>query len=83
MNKPTKEEIEICFDGTNFGTTDYENIIKLGLLKVACGYHNGNTLTLILFKLSLIIPDSKGGIHLTDKGKRSLYEWFIEGMKIT
>jgi len=73
---PTKEEIEQCFEGSNFGSTDYENIVKLGLLKVACGYHNGSTLTCILYNLRLILPDSKQIFSLTDKGKHSLYEWF-------
>lgn len=74
---PTKEEIEWEFRGTNFGRTDHENLVKNGLLKIACGYHNGRTLTCILSNLDLVNDSGK----LTDKGRKCLYEWFSTDLK--
>lgn len=77
ISPPTKEEIEAEFVGTNFGRTDYELLVKQGLLKVACHFHNGFTLQNILIRLGLIKPRTHlDGFILTNKGRDVMYQWF-------
>jgi hypothetical protein len=76
IDTPTKEEIEAQFKGTNFGRTDYETLVKQGLLKTVCGYHNGFTLRHILRRLGLIEVKNENDIKVTLKGYRALYVWF-------
>lgn len=60
----TDEEIALVFDGTNFGTADYRGLLHTAVLKKACGYHCGHTLTAIMRELRLIgansLPTKKG-----------------------
>ena len=73
---PTKEEIEKQFEGTNFGRTDFEVLVKQGLLKTVCGYYNGYTLRQILHRLGLIAIKSEYDIDVTLRGYKALYAWF-------
>lgn len=64
-----------AFKGTNFGTTDLDAVILEGLEKVACGYHNGRTLTRILDDLELIsYRDGGTVIVLSDSGLQMMYD---------
>ena len=62
-----------AFAGTNFGSTDYKQIVREGLLKVACHYWNGHTLTTILINLKY---RHKNKNMLTDLGRKTLYELY-------
>lgn len=72
-----QHEIETAFMGSNYGGTSNEDVLKTGLLKVACGYHNGHTTECILQELDL--TDKKG--KLTRKGQQYLYAAFQEHLK--
>ncbi|HEY9210383.1 MAG TPA: hypothetical protein VIO56_03140 [Methylotenera sp.] len=62
-------EIEDAFKNTNFGRTDYKNILLEGVKKTAIGYHNGWTLTQIIRKLGLGVATSDNENNkLTEKG---------------
>lgn len=50
----SEEEVERAFAGTNFGDTDYRGILHTAMLKKACGYHCGHTVTEIMKELRLI-----------------------------
>ena len=65
----TDEEVSNAFRGTKYGNTNPREIIKFGLLKSACKYHNGYTTTQILKLLGL----QKQNLKLTKKGKQYLY----------
>ncbi len=62
-----------AFEGTNFGSTDYDAIVREGLLKVACQYWNGHTLTNILISLGY---RHKNRNVLTKAGLKQLYEMY-------
>ncbi len=62
-----------AFKGTNFGSTDYVQIVREGLLKVACDYWNGHTLTNILINLGYRKQDDN---KLTDLGRKVLYQLY-------
>lgn len=65
---------EPYFKGTNFGSTDYADLITEGLLKVATYYHNGATMDRILLDNGLMTRTSKKQIRkLTHKGATYLY----------
>ena len=69
----TKEQLEKAFEGTNFGSKEYDKILREGLLKVACHYWNGHTLTQILIMLKLRTPKQN---RLTDAGRKLLYKMY-------
>lgn len=73
----TKSEIDTAFFGTNYCGTEPIEVLKTGLLKVACGYHNGRTTEDILQELGL--TDKNG--ELTRTGQQYLYAAFQEHLK--
>lgn len=73
----TKSEIDTAFYGANYGGTNPLEVLKTGLLKVACGYHNGHTTEGILQELNLTTRKGK----LTRKGQQYLYAAFQEHLK--
>jgi len=79
---PTDEEIYKAFERYNFGLDKPEIVpfLKDGLLKTACGYWNGHSLSTILIKLNLIKSelDEEGETYytLTSRGTFCCYEWF-------
>lgn len=50
----SEHDLEIAFLGTNFGGADHRKLIEVGVLKKACGYCCGHTLTQIMIRLKLI-----------------------------
>ncbi|RIJ02178.1 hypothetical protein DXK93_18520 [Achromobacter sp. K91] len=50
----SEKELETAFHGTNFGGADHRKLIEIGVLKAACGYCSGHTLTQIMIGLKLI-----------------------------
>lgn len=67
----TEVELIEAFSGCNFGSKDYREIIKEGLLKSTCGWWNGQTLYEILKYLELITEHKKP--KLTVKGQAYLW----------
>ena len=62
------QELRRAFSGTNFGTTEPRHLLHQAVLKKACGYHCGHTITTIMHQLGLI-----GGRGTpTKKGRRLL-----------
>ena len=57
-------EIISAFQGTNFGSTDYYELLCASVFKKLVGYHCGHTIESIMYKLNLIgktgIPTKKG-----------------------
>ena len=47
-------ELRTAFLGTDFGGADHRKLIEIGVLKTACGYGSGHTLTQIMIGLKLI-----------------------------
>lgn len=67
----TDEVIEAAFCGTNFGRTDYRDFLAHSVLKKACDWHCGYTITCIMVELGLITPKTHkvtklGKLFLTD-----------------
>lgn len=67
----TDEVIEAAFCGTNFGRTDYRDFLAHSVLKKACDWHCGYTITCIMVNLKLITPKTHkvtklGKVFLTD-----------------
>jgi len=67
----TDEYIEYAFRGTNFGRTDYRNLLAHSVLKKACGTHCGHTITVIMKQIGLItkvaeVPTKLGKQFLID-----------------
>lgn len=60
----SEAELQIVFSGTNFGTTEHRHLLHQAVLKKACGYHCGHTITTIMRELGLIganmLPTKKG-----------------------
>jgi len=50
----TEAEIQIVFSGTNFGHTNYRELLNASVLKKLVGYHCGHTITVIMKELELI-----------------------------
>ena len=48
------EDIVRAFEGTNFGTDNHRELLHVGVLKKACQYHCGHTITTIMRDLGLI-----------------------------
>jgi len=71
----TNEELAPLFAGTNFGHTDYQEIVLEGLIKVATKYHNGYTLESIL-KNNGFIKSTVTRRALTDKGRKLLWDLY-------
>jgi len=72
----TDEEITKVHANANFGDMDKRDVVNLGVLKCASGYHQGYTSTQIIREHGLIsIMDYK----LTAKGRKYLWEAFGDG----
>jgi len=50
----TDEEITKAFEGTNFGRSDFRELVNTSVLKKLVGYHCGYTITEIMKELGLI-----------------------------
>lgn len=50
----TDEEISSAFEGTNFGHTQYRELLNASVLKKLVGYHCGHTITTIMQEVGLI-----------------------------
>ena len=74
----TDKEIEAAFKNTDFGGLSNEHILKYGLLKCACGYHQGFTATAILHELNLIDEE----YVISPKGRLCLWKMFREETNI-
>lgn len=74
----TDEELNVAFTNTNFGDRSMRDLIKFGLLKVACGYATGHTIKCIMQELGLIGKSHMKEGTLTKKGKEYLWECFGE-----
>jgi hypothetical protein len=68
-------EMRRTFQNANFGSMDDRDVVKMGLLKCASGYHQGSTSKAILQELGLITMK----YTLTKKGKQYLWAAFAEG----
>ena len=62
----SEAELQMVFAGTNFGTTEHRYLLHQAVLKKACGYHCGHTITAIMLELGVIskkeplLPTRKG-----------------------
>ena len=74
----TQKEIDTAWGNANFGPMSKHHVIRYGLLKVACGYHQGRTAISILQELNLITPE----YELTPRGRMNLYELFRNGTNL-
>lgn len=58
------QELRRVFAGTDFGGPDHRQLLHVAVLKKACGYHCGHTITQIMSALGLIgvrgVPTKKG-----------------------
>lgn len=58
------DELAKAFAGTDFGGADHRQELHVAVLKKACGYHCGHTITTIMRELGLIgasnLPTKKG-----------------------
>lgn len=63
---PSDAEIEIAFKNTDFGHTNYRELLATSVLKKMVGYHCGHTITTIMKSMRLI---GKNG-DATKRGKR-------------
>lgn len=68
------EEIEKAFKGTNFGHTNYRELLNASVLKKLLDYHCGWTITCIMKELGLIGKTEK----VTKKGKLLVREAYRE-----
>lgn len=62
--------------GANFGSIAPVDVVRFGLLKAACCWHNGSTCDAILKHHGLIRDRKKGGKRLTRKGRDYLWNAF-------
>ena len=60
----SEAELQMVFSGTNFGTPHHRQLLHVAVLKKACDYHCGRTITTIMRELGLIgvsgVPTKKG-----------------------
>ena len=61
----TNEYFAPFFKGTNFGSTDYVELIREGLKKVITGYSNGHTMNCILLDLKYVEKRGVGDYFAT------------------
>ena len=58
------DDLAKAFNGTNFGDNDHRQRLHIAVLKKACGFHCGHTITTIMQELRLIgargLPTKKG-----------------------
>jgi hypothetical protein len=75
----TDEEIESAFQNTNFGRTDYRELLSASVLKKLVGYRCGHTITVIMQKLGLIGKTEK----VTRKGIELVRESFRDVISLS
>lgn len=60
----SEQELQAAFRNTNFGTPHHRHLLHVAVLKKACGYYCGHTITTIMRELGLIgvsgVPTKKG-----------------------
>jgi hypothetical protein len=73
-NKPvlTEEEILAAFQGTNFGHTQYLELLRASVLKTMLQYRCGHTITVIMKELGLVTKNEKVSV----KGIKFMREYF-------
>ena len=71
----TDSELAKVFAFANFGSMTHREVVRLGVLKCASGFHQGHTSRTILVQLGLITDKYR----LTQKGKEYLWEAFRNG----
>ena len=74
----SEAELQKAFAGTNFGTTEHRHILHQAVLKKACGYHCGHTITMIMLELGLIVKTQP--LLPTKKGRNLMRVAFHEQM---
>lgn len=77
MQEVTDAEILAAFEGTNFGHTNYRDLLQASVLKKMLGYHCGSTITAIMFRMCLI---GKTGV-VTVRGRQLLRVAYSHLMK--
>jgi hypothetical protein len=75
----TDEVIMTAFEGTNFGRTDYRAFLGYSVLKKACHWHCGHTITTIMVELGLITPKAH---RVTKLGRMFLSDCYDDPMRI-
>ena len=70
-----EREVDTVWGNSNFGSMSRMDVVKLGVLKCASGYHQGSTSEAIIRDLGLITQ----GYRLTKRGRRCLWVWFNGG----
>ena len=75
----TDEVIMTAFEGTNFGRTDYRAFLGYSVLKKACHWHCGHTITTIMVELGLITPKDQ---RVTKLGRMFLSDCYDDPMRI-
>ena len=74
----TEEVINKAFEGTNFGRNDYREFLGYSVLKKACGWHCGHTITTIMIEMGLITPK---GLAPTKLGKMFLSDCYDDPLR--
>ena len=74
----TDEEITAAFENTNFGRADDRHFLALSVLKVAVGYHCGQTITTIMLKMRLISGSTESKCTILERGRVFAYEYFLK-----
>lgn len=69
----TDAELDRVHGNANFGSLTKRDVLREGLLKRACGYHCGYTMSSILKEHQLVTPKTE---RLTLKGQKYLYAAF-------
>ncbi|HCT7641276.1 TPA: hypothetical protein OT834_002054 [Morganella morganii] len=68
----TDEYIAWHFEGTNYGHTNYRDIVGKGCLNAMAGYHNGYTTQCMLIDMGLTTEK----LRLTKRGREFLFWHF-------
>lgn len=69
----TDEEVATVHGNADFGRLSPRGVLREGVLKRACGYHCGFTMSSILIAHKLVTPKDE---RLTRKGQQYLYAAF-------
>ncbi len=75
QNTISDKEITRVHANVNFGSMEMRDVVNLGILKCASGYHQGSMSTQIIKEHGLITEEYK----LTAKGRKYLWEVFGDG----
>lgn len=72
----TQGEIDKVWGNAHFGESlTRMDVVRLGVLKCASGYHQGHTSKTIITELGLITQ----GYRLTARGRACLWKWYGNG----